>query len=240
MPKKTLVLFLLSASLVAALAGCGGGGGGSTPPRTLSTDYYGMEIGAKYSYHMKYTDSIDSSQSDEINLEAVVYSVDTSTPGVSIFKVGDRVIGSSIIEGEYVGKDADNYYSYGTWANDGTDNPVNTGELLMSNPVEREFGARQELVTVPAGTFQKAYVFENETPSGASVQTTNYWFVPYIYGFVKKVEVHTLNGVEQSRTVTELTRVQFGVDTTISRVASLSAMANSISARAILRPYRKH
>jgi hypothetical protein len=243
MPKKTLVLFLLSVSLMIALAGCGGGG--STPSRTLSNDYYGMEVGAKYSYHTTYTHKINSALSNESNLAVVVYSVDTSsTPGTAIYKVGNQVVGSSNIEGEYVAKIGTNYYGYGTWSNDGSNYPSSSGDLLMSEPITTELSdniLREEPVTVPAGTFPTAYVLEVVAPGeDGGVQTTDYWFVPNIYGFVKKTEDYTLNGVAQSYTETVLTRTQFGVSTTIPTVASLSAMTKSISASAILRPYRKH
>ncbi len=245
MPKRTLLMLLLSVSLAAVLAGCGGGGGKSTPPRTVSTDYYGMEVGAKYSYHLTYTDKINNALSNESDLAAVVYSVDTSTtPGTAIYKVGDQTIGSSNIEGEYVAKVAANYYGYGTWSNDGSSNLKSSGALLMSNPITAELNAnilRQESVTVPAGTFQ-AYVLKDVTTSEDStvVQTTEYWFVPYIYGFVKKIEDYTLNGVAQSHTETVLRQIQFGVNTTIPAAAFQTKLsAKTVSAYSVLSPFRK-
>lgn len=251
MSKRTLGMLLLSVSLAVALAGCGGGGGGkSTPARILSNDYYGMEVGAKYSYHTTYTDKFNNTLSHEFNLDAVVYSVDNSTPGTSIYKVGAKTEGSTNIEGEYVAKitlnNAVTYRSYGTWANDGSDNynSINT-DFLMSNPITAELSGsivRQESVTVPAGTFN-TYVLRNTVTSkdGIEVQTTDYWFVPGIYDFVKKVEDYTKNGVAQSSTLTVLTKTQFGVDTTIPVAAIQTKLsAKTVSAYSVLRPYRKN
>lgn len=242
MPKKTWVLFLLSVSLIVALAGCGGGGGSTITPRTLSTDYYGMEVGAKYSYHYSFTNSIDNTQSNENNFDTVVYSVDTSTPGTSTFKVGQLFNGSSSVIGEYVSKVSDNYYSKGTWTNNGTPDVISgSPELMMSNPIEREFSGAvvgQETVIVPAGTFQ-AYVLEIVSGTG-TVETTKYWFVPYIYGYVKKTADNTINGVLQSHTEIVLTSTQFGVNATIPTMSSQSFFsAKSIQVNTASKPYRK-
>ncbi len=246
MQKKTLGLLLLSVSLAVALAGCGGGGKSNpTPARTVSTDYYGMEVGAKYSYHTTYTDKINTSLSNEFDLSTVVYSVDNSTPGTSVFKVGAKHDGSTSVEGEYVAKitsnNVVNYRSYGAWANNGSDNYDSShSSLLMSDPVTREFSVLQESITVPAGAFN-AYRF-TETAQGkdaTDVQTTTTWFVPYIFDCVKKTEDYTKNGVLQSTTVTVLTKTQFGVNTTIP-VASFSKASSGVpSAYSILKPFRK-
>ncbi len=247
MPKRTLWMVLLSVLLATVLAGCGGGGGKSTPPRTVSVDYYGMEVGAKYSYHSTYTDQINNALSNQSDLAAVVYSVDTNTtPGTAIYKVGDQTVGSANIEGAYIAKETtgnvSQYRTWGTWANNGTPDNLSEPSWLMTNPITNVLPAIQSVkVTVPAGTFD-AYVLEDEITStdGTSVQTTQYWFVPYIYGFVKKIEDYTLNGVAQSHTETVLTKVQFGVNTTIPAAAFQTKLsAKTVSAGSVLSPYRK-
>lgn len=195
--KGTLKLFfgLSLLMLILVIAGCGGGGGSSeTPPieKGPSSDYMGLQVGAKLVYkNVETPGDIVSTDTYE------VLEIDTSgafkTKYTSTGDPGDA-------SGSYIQKGEDGIYlQTGHWDWDSGIEKLEmypVAKMVIVNPVYSGFESdiwgeaiRQEVVTVPRGTF-KAWFFHQIEPTDESgtAATINYyrWFVPNL-GLIKGI-----------------------------------------------------
>lgn len=183
--KSVLFISIILISGTVLLTGCGGGGGGSVPiEKGPSTDYLGLQVGAKLIYKV-----IDDSGNISTNTYEVV-EVDTSevykTKSTSTDDPGDSW-------GSFIRKGADGvYYQTAEWDWDQHFNkekrkPYELEKTVIVNPVYLGFESdkwgkaiRQEVVTIPIGTF-KAWLFHKMEidENGTSITLDFYsWFVP--------------------------------------------------------------
>lgn len=209
MNRKSLLFCILVLILgISLLAGCGGGSNGSggdvTPiERGPSSDYYGLEVGAKLVW------KIDEAPSN-LTWLATYEVIDEDPPGE--FKTKWSYSDEDKIKGEFIKKFPDGFYiKIADWyIDEDTNNEEREPdyEVLAKNPIQVGFKSdewgealRQENVTIPIGTF-KAWVFrgndydydnEGEEDEIKYLNTSYYWFVPHL-GIVKSTSNTTIEG----------------------------------------------
>lgn len=184
--------------------------------RIYSNDYFGLEIGAQLTYHSEGFDPEETPSSFNMQWIQTVLREVPGKPGIFQTKssVPDLPNESG---GEFIEKDGSTYYDRGWWEVEGGiyTERWDDHDKIVANPLSQGFisdwwgtAQRQELVTVPAGTFQ-AWYFVEEFPDSKS----EIWFVPNI-GVVKEVYFYKEDGVTVSKYWTnELTSIRYGVDT---------------------------
>jgi hypothetical protein len=198
MMNKILTIFL-AVGLMLTMAGCGGGGGGDASQdhsTKFSGDFYGLEPGFEVIY------GVIETKNDITSYHTYTKLVTGETLiGPGIYTVTgayeSETLGS---KGDYIQKKGDDYYQYGDWegAKVHWEDP---SQLIIRNPLYESFISPKwnqtvtgrETVSVTAGTFNAAWVFEgrfeNSSSSwGAYTQIWKDWFVPYL-GLVKATEI---------------------------------------------------
>lgn len=203
MNHKFLLISILTLSLgVSLLAGCGGGNGGSekTPPNSLSSDYFGLQV----NYVLTYNCLVYEKDDEPRNISCTsIYKILSEEAGV--FKTQNTYsIDPGYAHGEFIEKSTDGcYYFRGEWETDesGWMYPEPPYPIIIRNPVDvgftsgiPEYGTivKKETITVPAGTFE-AFVFEANLGYGSNTDIYTYHFVPYI-GMVHFTNVETEAG----------------------------------------------
>jgi hypothetical protein len=236
--KKLVRLFLALVTILIIIAGCGGGNGSGNNVN-YSSDYYGMEKGFQLSYTAN--EVLSGGATAKGTLITTVIDEDNTKSNLGpVFEISNKITINGTSDyvsyvlkktstSEYYDWDSENAYDYSP---DDDEllmiNPIKKGELVsrdMGNPV------KQEDVTVRAGTFNQAWLFNYTDPyTSIEIGSTEYdctensqfWFVPYL-GEVKMVLVYTSNITNKviSTITVELTSSKKGATITSSAVKSM-------------------